>query len=232
MLGQDKLGRDILTGKKSLEELASYEHQQRNETQEIFIPVADRLGVPYDHVTVFEDDSAKAKELEIKPGVFVEVKRMAPEQEPDDLRAAGEGDAFSVQPHLDAVAREGVGKQLRGVALAFQIGGIGRIEGPIIGAVVYYLLRDFVNNHNWLSDPAFQKYKDASLETRKKVVAAIRATARQRLPIGVPETRVDDDRSKPCGGERLLDAERLRRVGQMDTVGPGQVPTQCTSGAR
>jgi sulfate-transporting ATPase len=26
------------------EELASYEHQQRNETQEIFIPVADRLG--------------------------------------------------------------------------------------------------------------------------------------------------------------------------------------------
>src|SRR5207237_2658687 len=26
------------------EELASYEHQQRNETQEIFIPVAERLG--------------------------------------------------------------------------------------------------------------------------------------------------------------------------------------------
>jgi sulfate-transporting ATPase len=26
------------------EELSSYEHQQRNETQEIFIPVAERLG--------------------------------------------------------------------------------------------------------------------------------------------------------------------------------------------
>src|SRR5215471_10731734 len=26
------------------EELSSYEHQKRNETQEIFIPVADRLG--------------------------------------------------------------------------------------------------------------------------------------------------------------------------------------------
>ena len=34
------------------EELASYEHQKRNETQEIFIPVAERLG---DAVIEFED---------------------------------------------------------------------------------------------------------------------------------------------------------------------------------
>jgi len=34
------------------EELASYEYQRRNETQEIFIPVADRLG---DHVIEFDD---------------------------------------------------------------------------------------------------------------------------------------------------------------------------------
>jgi sulfate-transporting ATPase len=36
------------------EELSSYEHQQRNETQEIFIPVADRLG---DKVIEFKDVS-------------------------------------------------------------------------------------------------------------------------------------------------------------------------------
>jgi sulfate-transporting ATPase len=36
------------------EELSSYEHQKRNETQEIFIPVADRLG---DKVIEFEDVS-------------------------------------------------------------------------------------------------------------------------------------------------------------------------------
>jgi sulfate-transporting ATPase len=36
------------------DELASYEHQQRNETQEIFIPVAERLGndvIEFDHVS-------------------------------------------------------------------------------------------------------------------------------------------------------------------------------------
>jgi branched-chain amino acid transport system permease protein len=34
-------------------------------------------------------------------------------------------------------------------------GGLGTIEGPIIGAVVYYLARQFVQDREWLSDEAF-----------------------------------------------------------------------------
>jgi len=35
------------------------------------------------------------------------------------------------------------------------IGGIGTIEGPIIGAILYYLVRDYVSSHEFFSDPAF-----------------------------------------------------------------------------
>src|SRR4249920_273187 len=58
------------------EELASYEHQKRNETQEIFIPVAERLG---DSVIEFKDVSKSVGErllidklsLQIPPGAIV-----------------------------------------------------------------------------------------------------------------------------------------------------------------
>lgn len=35
------------------------------------------------------------------------------------------------------------------------IGGLGTIEGPIIGAVIYYLVRDYVSAHDYFSDPTF-----------------------------------------------------------------------------
>ena len=35
------------------------------------------------------------------------------------------------------------------------IGGIGTIEGPIIGAVLYYLVRDYVSSQDFFSDPTF-----------------------------------------------------------------------------
>jgi branched-chain amino acid transport system permease protein len=34
-------------------------------------------------------------------------------------------------------------------------GGFGTVEGPIIGAVAYYLLRDWVQDNDWLSEPSF-----------------------------------------------------------------------------
>jgi branched-chain amino acid transport system permease protein len=34
-------------------------------------------------------------------------------------------------------------------------GGLGTIEGPIIGAITYYLARQFVQDREWLSDEAF-----------------------------------------------------------------------------
>jgi sulfate-transporting ATPase len=58
------------------EELSSYEHQKRNETQEIFIPVADRLGdsvVEFKHVSKGFGDRLLIDDLSFKvpPGAIV-----------------------------------------------------------------------------------------------------------------------------------------------------------------
>jgi sulfate-transporting ATPase len=58
------------------EELSSYEHQKRNETQEIFIPVADRLGdsvVEFKHVSKGFGDRLLVDDLSFKvpPGAIV-----------------------------------------------------------------------------------------------------------------------------------------------------------------
>jgi energy-dependent translational throttle protein EttA len=60
------------------EELASYEHQQRNETQEIFIPVADRLGdavIEFEGVSKGYGDHLLVDDLSfsIPPGAIVGV---------------------------------------------------------------------------------------------------------------------------------------------------------------
>jgi sulfate-transporting ATPase len=58
------------------EELASYEHQKRNETQEIFIPVADRLGdsvIEFKNVSKGFGDRLLIDDLSLKipPGAIV-----------------------------------------------------------------------------------------------------------------------------------------------------------------
>ncbi|HVO88903.1 MAG TPA: energy-dependent translational throttle protein EttA [Casimicrobiaceae bacterium] len=58
------------------EELASYEHQKRNETQEIFIPVAERLGnevIEFKHVTKGYGDRLLIDDLSFRvpPGAIV-----------------------------------------------------------------------------------------------------------------------------------------------------------------
>jgi sulfate-transporting ATPase len=58
------------------EELSSYEHQKRNETQEIFIPVADRLGdsvIEFKHVSKGFGDRLLIDDLSFKvpPGAIV-----------------------------------------------------------------------------------------------------------------------------------------------------------------
>jgi sulfate-transporting ATPase len=60
------------------DELASYEHQKRNETQEIFIPVAERLGnevIEFRHVTKGYGDRVLIDDLSFKvpPGAIVGV---------------------------------------------------------------------------------------------------------------------------------------------------------------
>jgi energy-dependent translational throttle protein EttA len=60
------------------EELSSYEHQKRNETQEIFIPVAERLGnevIEFRHVSKGFGDRLLIDDLSFKvpPGVIVGV---------------------------------------------------------------------------------------------------------------------------------------------------------------
>ena len=60
------------------EELSSYEHQKRNETQEIFIPVAERLGnevIEFDHVGKGYGDRVLIDDLSFKvpPGAIVGV---------------------------------------------------------------------------------------------------------------------------------------------------------------
>ena len=60
------------------EELASYEHQKRNETQEIFIPVADRLGeavIEFKHVSKGYGDRQLIDDLSfiVPPGAIVGV---------------------------------------------------------------------------------------------------------------------------------------------------------------
>jgi sulfate-transporting ATPase len=60
------------------DELASYEHQKRNETQEIFIPVAERLGnevIEFRHVTKGYADRVLIDDLSFKvpPGAIVGV---------------------------------------------------------------------------------------------------------------------------------------------------------------
>jgi len=60
------------------EELSSYEHQKRNETQEIFIPVAERLGnevIEFKHVTKGYDERVLIDDLSFKvpPGAIVGV---------------------------------------------------------------------------------------------------------------------------------------------------------------
>jgi energy-dependent translational throttle protein EttA len=60
------------------EELASYEHQKRNETQEIFIPVAERLGnevIEFKHVTKGYGERILIDDLSFKvpPGAIVGV---------------------------------------------------------------------------------------------------------------------------------------------------------------
>jgi len=60
------------------DELASYEHQQRNETNEIFIPVAERLGnevIEFEHVTKGFGDRLLVDDLSLKipPGAIVGV---------------------------------------------------------------------------------------------------------------------------------------------------------------
>jgi sulfate-transporting ATPase len=58
------------------DDLASYEHQQRNETNEIFIPVAERLGnevIEFEHVTKGFGDRVLVDDLSLKipPGAIV-----------------------------------------------------------------------------------------------------------------------------------------------------------------
>jgi sulfate-transporting ATPase len=58
------------------DELASYEHQQRNETNEIFIPVAERLGnevIEFEHVTKGFGDRVLVDDLSFRvpPGAIV-----------------------------------------------------------------------------------------------------------------------------------------------------------------
>ena len=58
------------------EELSSYEHQKRNETNEIFIPVGERLGgqvIEFDHVTKAFGDRVLIDDLSFKipPGAIV-----------------------------------------------------------------------------------------------------------------------------------------------------------------
>ncbi len=60
------------------DELASYEHQQRNETNEIFIPVAERLGnevIEFENVTKGFGDRLLVDDLSLKipPGAIVGV---------------------------------------------------------------------------------------------------------------------------------------------------------------
>ncbi|HMA31058.1 MAG TPA: energy-dependent translational throttle protein EttA, partial [Casimicrobiaceae bacterium] len=60
------------------EELSSYEHQKRNETQEIFIPVADRLGeavIEFKHVSKGYGDRQLIDDLSfiVPPGAIVGV---------------------------------------------------------------------------------------------------------------------------------------------------------------
>ncbi len=60
------------------DELSSYEHQQRNETNEIFIPVAERLGnevIEFEHVTKGFGDRLLVDDLSLKipPGAIVGV---------------------------------------------------------------------------------------------------------------------------------------------------------------
>ena len=58
---------------------------------------------------------------------------------------------LSVQPD----AAFNIGSWTAPIIVMVVIGGIGTIEGPIIGAVLYYLVRDFVSKHEFFSDPTF-----------------------------------------------------------------------------
>jgi branched-chain amino acid transport system permease protein len=58
---------------------------------------------------------------------------------------------LNVQPD----AAFSVGSWTAPIIVMVVIGGIGTIEGPIIGAVLYYLVRDYVSNQDFFSDPTF-----------------------------------------------------------------------------
>lgn len=58
---------------------------------------------------------------------------------------------LSIQPD----AAFSIGSWTAPIIVMVVIGGLGTIEGPIIGAVLYYLVRDFVSSRNYFSDPLF-----------------------------------------------------------------------------
>jgi branched-chain amino acid transport system permease protein len=58
---------------------------------------------------------------------------------------------LNVQPD----AAFSVGTWTAPIIVMVVFGGLGTIEGPIIGAVTYYLLRDWVQDNEWLSEPSF-----------------------------------------------------------------------------
>lgn len=58
---------------------------------------------------------------------------------------------LNVQPD----AAFSVGSWTAPIIVMVVIGGIGTIEGPIIGAVLYYLVRDYVSKHDFFSDSTF-----------------------------------------------------------------------------
>lgn len=59
--------------------------------------------------------------------------------------------SLNVQPD----AAFSIGSWTAPIIVIVVIGGIGTIEGPIIGAVLYYLVRDYVSSHEFFSDPTF-----------------------------------------------------------------------------
>ena len=58
---------------------------------------------------------------------------------------------LSVQPD----AAFSIGSWTAPIIVIVVIGGIGTIEGPIVGAILYYLVRDYVSSHDFFSDPTF-----------------------------------------------------------------------------
>lgn len=58
---------------------------------------------------------------------------------------------LNVQPD----AAFSVGSWTAPIIVMVVIGGIGTIEGPIIGALLYYLMRDYVSKHDFFSDSTF-----------------------------------------------------------------------------